>query len=335
MKNITLAIFLISCIFISSNDSMAQNESYTFNVKLNKGNIKEIISQTWAIKIKPYVNQQLRSMLDNNGFDHIHINIPDPVINCTAGSLTISFTDFNFHCRYPIDYLPDAYLDGNFDLAFTANFGINTTTYQFVLNNVQGEAENVHLDIDGCGGLYDWLLSDEAFDTELTNRIIDNLIEPKFNNNIVLSSAMVSANFPGTTSALTVSLGQPTDIDPYINIPVTVTFTYGGIGHEEQKTTADNGLPQDFTLEQNYPNPFNPTTTIRYALKEDVKVSLKIYNTLGQEVRTLVNEDQSAGFKEIMWDGKNNTGNVVPTGVYMYRIVAGNYVKSQKMMMVK
>lgn len=100
--------------------------------------------------------------------------------------------------------------------------------------------------------------------------------------------------------------------------------------------TEDLSKPNCFALNQNYPNPFNPTTTIKYALMEDVKVSLKIYNTLGQEVRTLVNEDQTAGFKEIMWDGKNNTGAAVPSGIYIYRLVAGSkFVKANKMMLVK
>lgn len=94
-------------------------------------------------------------------------------------------------------------------------------------------------------------------------------------------------------------------------------------------------VPTNWELMQNYPNPFNPTTTLRYGLKEDVQVSLKIYNVLGQEVRTLVNEKQSAGFKSVLWDGKNNEGAQVQSGIYIYRIVAGNYVKAKKMMLVK
>ncbi len=103
---------------------------------------------------------------------------------------------------------------------------------------------------------------------------------------------------------------------------------------EESDVKAE--IPQSFALDQNYPNPFNPTTTIKYALKEDAKVNLKIYNALGQEVRTLVNEHQNAGFREIMWDGKNNKGSAVPSGVYIYRLVAGSsFVKSNKMMLMK
>jgi subtilisin family serine protease len=94
-------------------------------------------------------------------------------------------------------------------------------------------------------------------------------------------------------------------------------------------------IPREFNLSQNFPNPFNPTTTIRYALKEDVRVKLAIYNMLGQEVRTLVNEHQPAGFKEVVWEGTNDNGQRVASGIYIYRIVAGNYIDLKKMILLK
>ncbi len=94
-------------------------------------------------------------------------------------------------------------------------------------------------------------------------------------------------------------------------------------------------VPVEFSLEQNYPNPFNPTTTIKYGLKEQVKVSLKIYNILGQVVKTLVSGNQTAGYKQVVWDGTNEFGAKVASGVYIYRIEAGNFVKSQKMILMK
>lgn len=95
-------------------------------------------------------------------------------------------------------------------------------------------------------------------------------------------------------------------------------------------------LPTTFSLDQNYPNPFNPTTTMRYALKEDVAVTLKIYNMLGQEVKALVNnQKQTAGFKSVMWDGRNNYGHQVPSGTYIYRLQAGTFIQTRKMLLVK
>jgi Zn-dependent metalloprotease len=94
-------------------------------------------------------------------------------------------------------------------------------------------------------------------------------------------------------------------------------------------------VPTEFSLSKNYPNPFNPSTTIRYALPTDSHVSLKIYNMLGQLVITLVDDKQTSGFKEVVWDGRNKAGLMVTSGMYIYRIVAGNFVKTQKMTFVK
>ena len=82
----------------------------------------------------------------------------------------------------------------------------------------------------------------------------------------------------------------------------------------------DLPVPTVFELAQNYPNPFNPTTTIRYFLPGMSRVSLKIYNILGQEVRTLVDESQMAGEKTSLWNGTNNAGHAVASGVYFYRL---------------
>lgn len=98
----------------------------------------------------------------------------------------------------------------------------------------------------------------------------------------------------------------------------------------------DELAPTAFALHQNYPNPFNPTTTITYDVKEQTRVVLKVYNVLGQEVRTLVDRMENAGArKTVVWDGKNNAGHSVSTGIYFYRIEMGKFVKSRKMMLMK
>ena len=99
------------------------------------------------------------------------------------------------------------------------------------------------------------------------------------------------------------------------------------------KITAN--LPTQFALEQNYPNPFNPTTEIRYALPQRSDVQLVIFNALGQQIRTLVSRTQDAGFHEIMWDGKDSNGQSVASGIYLYRIAAGNFSAVRKMILMK
>ncbi len=94
-------------------------------------------------------------------------------------------------------------------------------------------------------------------------------------------------------------------------------------------------IPEEFALLQNYPNPFNPTTTIKYGLKNSVDVKLTIYNLVGQEVRTLVNNRQDAGYKTVVWDGLNSRGSRVASGIYIYRLQAGDFVQARKMILMK
>lgn len=95
------------------------------------------------------------------------------------------------------------------------------------------------------------------------------------------------------------------------------------------------GIPKEHRLFQNYPNPFNPATTIRFGIKEPSYVTLAVYNVLGQKVRTLVSGRQSPGYKTVSWDGKNDAGRFVGTGIYVYRLQAGNTVHSKKMLFLK
>jgi len=95
------------------------------------------------------------------------------------------------------------------------------------------------------------------------------------------------------------------------------------------------GIPQDFALSNNYPNPFNPETIIEYQLPGNVQVSLRIFDILGKEVRTLVNEEQDAGYYKVLWDGKNEAGRMVASGLYFYVLEAENYRSMKKMILTK
>ena len=98
---------------------------------------------------------------------------------------------------------------------------------------------------------------------------------------------------------------------------------------------ASESAPKQFALLQNYPNPFNPETTIKYQIAEKSTVTLRIYNFLGQEIATLVDEVKEAGFYEIHWQGKAASGQALPSGVYVYRLRAGDYVEARKLILLK
>lgn len=93
--------------------------------------------------------------------------------------------------------------------------------------------------------------------------------------------------------------------------------------------------PEAFTLGQNYPNPFNPTTNIAFSLAAESHVELTVFNMLGQRVRTLVNEVRSDGSYVVIFDGHDDRGNTLSSGIYFYRMVAGNDIITKRMMFVK
>jgi hypothetical protein len=99
--------------------------------------------------------------------------------------------------------------------------------------------------------------------------------------------------------------------------------------------TENNRTPKSYALYQNYPNPFNPSTIIRFDITGKSHVSLKVFNILGQEVRTLINSVVSPGEKSVSWDGRDNSGATVTSGIYIYSINAGDYRESKKMIFLK
>ena len=187
-------------------------------------------------------------------------------------------------------------------------------------------------------------------------------VKPHIRNggkNVIIGGAMVNlrCSDPWVTNILTFSSSLLPDLAPGASLPMgglfivsydTATFpgyfnfkvevNVGGYAYWTDSTKLvvtgvgenRNALPTVFNLEQNYPNPFNPSTVISYQLPVNSNVSLKIYDLLGREIATLVNEEQSAGWKEVKW---NATG--VASGIYFYKLTAGSFVETKKMLMLK
>ena len=97
----------------------------------------------------------------------------------------------------------------------------------------------------------------------------------------------------------------------------------------------DLQVPEQMALKQNYPNPFNPMTRIEYHLSKSAEVNLVIYDVTGSEIITLVKDYKSAGHYSINWDGRDSQGNLLPSGVYIYRLITGDFVESKKMVFVQ
>jgi len=162
-----------------------------------------------------------------------------------------------------------------------------------------------------------------------------------------------------TSKPLTISQGDFLTLDLSISLPPYLSpgryYLMSSIGEMKQGTasarqpflvksgvsdqlggsTQLEGVPEVMALGENYPNPFNPSTTISYGVSEDSWVSIRIYNSIGQEVATLVDDYQSAGFRTVVWHGTDNTGSSVASGIYLYRMATQDYVETKKLLLMK
>jgi len=192
-------------------------------------------------------------------------------------------------------------------------------------------------------------LTAEAEETPLINNYMTPLFSPgslckSFTNDLLgrrrygLSFSVFVDGIGGLDYSLASGLG----ISEFLDIWEIANFYHGKLrgaiinGHllgdttlTDVKTAPDN-LPVNFNLFQNYPNPFNPTTVIKYSLPKEARVSLNIYNILGQKIKELVDEIKSTGMHEVLFDCKG-----LPSGIYFYKITAGNYTSTKKLIILK
>ncbi|MEE9448995.1 MAG: ScyD/ScyE family protein [Ignavibacteriaceae bacterium] len=172
--------------------------------------------------------------------------------------------------------------------------------------------------------------------------VVDLNVDPRDSNLVVLQIGGIQPNAGGiyklfsggATDTLADGLNFPTGMhfNPSGDLFVS-TFDDGQIlkvNSTVSSVLTSPGLPEGFVLQQNYPNPFNPTTTIRYSLPSSRHVALKIYDILGREVITLVNELQAAGNYNIKFDAIK-----LSSGLYFYKITAGSFSKVRKMMLIR
>ena len=146
------------------------------------------------------------------------------------------------------------------------------------------------------------------------------LVRLKFNGTVPLKFEQTTINHQEGISLISSNAKELTF--EFDSAPTNVT--------EEKKS-----IPVEFALSQNYPNPFNPETQIGYALPTDSYVKLSIYNVLGQKVKTLVDEKKSAGYHSTHWDGKDDKGDDVSSGIYFYKLQTDKFDQVKKMLMMK
>jgi len=166
-----------------------------------------------------------------------------------------------------------------------------------------------------------WQVSVNVSDTADTSRVLDytGYGSPDGSNREI--------NPPDST--ITTATNLLSDLGGY---KFEVIYLPGGIAEVEQSHNLPDTVP---LLEQNYPNPFNSTTDIKYFLPSSGQVKLTIYDIQGREIGILVNQRQSAGSYQVVWDGRNSLGEKVESGIYLYRLRAGEFSRIRKMVFLK
>lgn len=119
------------------------------------------------------------------------------------------------------------------------------------------------------------------------------------------------------------------------NIPGNEARVYSLQKNNTTDIPGNENMVYSYKLEQNYPNPFNPSTIISYNIAKSGNVKLQVYDILGREIKTLINKEQNPGNYNITWDGKDNFGYSLPSGIYLYSIISGDFILTKKMVLIK
>jgi len=144
-----------------------------------------------------------------------------------------------------------------------------------------------------------------------------------------LTARVYGGSMPDTIYFADIEITSNDPANPVMTIPVQIKAV------QSTGISGSDPLPTTYAISQNYPNPFNPSTTIKYQLPQSNQVTINIYNLVGQKVRTLVYDNVEPGYHEVTWNGLNDTGVQVGSGVYFYRFQAGDFVRTMKMLMLK
>jgi hypothetical protein len=146
---------------------------------------------------------------------------------------------------------------------------------------------------------------------------------------VVVRVHVPSGALPDETDVMTFSVKSAMDNSVTVSAPVTTTVS---------SSAADDFnpvIPGVFKLSQNYPNPFNPTTTIDFTLERSMDIDLSVYNVIGQKVATLVSGQREIGSYSVIWNGADDSGNPIASGIYFYRLTTEQYSRTCKMMLMK
>ncbi|HIA79712.1 MAG TPA: T9SS type A sorting domain-containing protein [Candidatus Marinimicrobia bacterium] len=187
------------------------------------------------------------------------------------------------------------------------------------------------------GGIYNEdFFSDGEISFSPTNRcnIYSNTVE---DSSEVGNDIAISVDYYGIPQSFmdvildTFTVLTPTD---YYATPID-SFSFDILVGLDELSSQDELIPSEFALHPPYPNPFNPITTLRYVLPENALVNITIYDMMGRVVKSLINSQQTAGYRSTQWNATNDAGSPVSAGIYLYTIQAGDFRQTRKMVLLK
>jgi hypothetical protein len=162
-----------------------------------------------------------------------------------------------------------------------------------------------------------------------------NTIEAEYNYWVWTNADMIERWISGDVDVTPVNIFWNNILAPDICSEISGKMAVASGEEEGEEREAEKELSENFVLSQNYPNPFNPETIIKYNLRQPEQVELTIYNALGQKVRTLVSQLQDAGQHAVIWGGENDDGEEVASGVYLFRLKAGDFQAVKRMVLLR
>jgi hypothetical protein len=248
-----------------------------------------------------------------------------------SGTLTVDFPNGNSLTSFPGDVVARVHASGNvpvgnYTLNIVSNGPNGTPVHKRTATIVVGLVIPVELTAFNVNVNKNEVILDWTTATELNNLGFE--IQRKSVNGNFESLGFVSGK--GTTTEVNNYTFTDKSVDAGNYSYRLMQKDFDGTFAYSQEVEVEVSLPLEYSLEQNFPNPFNPTTTIRYAIPEDNFVSIKLYDVLGNEVITLVNEQQQAGRYEMLFNASS-----IASGVYYYQITSGNFNQTRKLVLMK
>jgi len=210
----------------------------------------------------------------------------------------------------------------------TSKFYVSKQYYKFIRPGA------IRIDIFSSDEQVPCLAFKHNEDRTLTLVMINKSSDPK---SVQVGGSGLPVSFDSYTTAenRNFTMGEKIGRGGVVLLPASSITTLVGYYDGPVSVEETEALPTSYGLAQNYPNPFNPTTTIEFQLPKTTNISVKIYDVLGREVRVLADQPYSAGVHRMNWDGLDNTGRKVATGMYFYRLYSKEFIAVRKCLLIK